>query len=183
MTGKNLSEIVAAVGRPSSYSAMPEGKTLVQWQATGCHMAIVFDATGQFAGITHQYAQYAPARDYRGWLWFFGIAAATIFVAFVVDSSWRQTRSPNQLVPIEMQEFAKHCEDAFSGTVQCRIADVSRGLLTITGHSLTQDTAQTFLARQHSAAKKAGFETIRFWNGRRLPDVVFLEDFKVNKPK
>jgi hypothetical protein len=61
MTGKTNDEIMAAVGRPSSISSMAGGKRLLQWQATGCHMALLFDADGRFVEITHQHAQYAPA--------------------------------------------------------------------------------------------------------------------------
>jgi hypothetical protein len=31
---------------------------LMQWQATGCHMALLFRADGQFLKITHQYTDY-----------------------------------------------------------------------------------------------------------------------------
>jgi Holliday junction resolvasome RuvABC ATP-dependent DNA helicase subunit len=59
MTGKTSEEIIAAVGRPSSISSMAFGQTLMQWQAPGCHMALVFRVDGRFVKITHQYAQYA----------------------------------------------------------------------------------------------------------------------------
>jgi hypothetical protein len=59
MTGRTADEIVAVVGRPSSISSMAFGQTLLQWQAIGCHMALLFDADGRFVKITHQYAQYA----------------------------------------------------------------------------------------------------------------------------
>lgn len=58
MTGKTANEIVAVVGRPTSISSMAGGMTLMQWQATGCHMALLFRADGQFAKITHQFANY-----------------------------------------------------------------------------------------------------------------------------
>lgn len=63
MTGKTVDEIIAVVGNPSSYSSMAGGQTLVQWQATGCHMALLFGHDGKVVKITHQYAQYdaAPA--------------------------------------------------------------------------------------------------------------------------
>lgn len=60
MTGKTAEEIIAVVGPPSSISSMALGQTLMQWQATGCHVALLFGANGQFVKITHQYAQYAP---------------------------------------------------------------------------------------------------------------------------
>jgi stage V sporulation protein K len=58
MAGKTADEIIAVVGRPSSISSMAAGLTLMQWQATGCHMALVFRADGQFLKISHQYANY-----------------------------------------------------------------------------------------------------------------------------
>ena len=58
MTGKTANEIAAVVGRPTSISSMAGGMTLMQWQATGCHMALLFRADGQFLKITHQYANY-----------------------------------------------------------------------------------------------------------------------------
>jgi hypothetical protein len=61
MTGKTADEIIAVVGPPSSLSSMAGGKTLMQWMATGCHMSLLFDASGRFERITHQHAQYAPA--------------------------------------------------------------------------------------------------------------------------
>jgi hypothetical protein len=54
MTGKTRNEIQAVVGPPNSISAMAGGKVLCQWMATGYHIAILFDSTGQFIKITHQ---------------------------------------------------------------------------------------------------------------------------------
>jgi hypothetical protein len=59
MTGKTADEIIAVVGRPVSISSMAAGQTLLQWQATGCHMALLFGPDGKFLKITHQYANYA----------------------------------------------------------------------------------------------------------------------------
>ena len=54
LAGKTKDEIVAAIGPPTSISSLPNGKTLLQWQATGCHMALRF--TGEVCdGLTHQY--------------------------------------------------------------------------------------------------------------------------------
>jgi hypothetical protein len=61
MTGKTADEIIAVVGRPSAVSSMAFGQTLLQWQAPGCHMALLFDVNGRFVKISHQYAQYAAA--------------------------------------------------------------------------------------------------------------------------
>jgi len=56
MTGKTADEIIAGVGPPRSRSSIAHGRMLLQWQATGYHMAILFDASGRFAKITHEYA-------------------------------------------------------------------------------------------------------------------------------
>lgn len=56
MTGMTSEQIIAKVGPPTSRSAMAGGKTLLQWQATGYHIAIRFDANQVFDGITHEYA-------------------------------------------------------------------------------------------------------------------------------
>lgn len=54
LSGRTEAEIVAAVGQPSSRSAMPEGKTLLQWQPTGYHIALLFK-DGVCEGVTHEY--------------------------------------------------------------------------------------------------------------------------------
>jgi hypothetical protein len=61
MTGKTAGEITTGVGSPSSISSMVKGQKLMQWQATGCHIAVLFDADERFIKITHQFAQYQPA--------------------------------------------------------------------------------------------------------------------------
>ena len=62
MTGKTAAEITATVGvEPTSISSMAHGMTLLQWQATGCHMALLFGPDGKLVKITHEYANYAPA--------------------------------------------------------------------------------------------------------------------------
>jgi hypothetical protein len=61
MTGMSLDDIIREVGHPTSYGAVGNGRTLVQWQATGCHMAILFDREMRFLSIQHQYANYQPA--------------------------------------------------------------------------------------------------------------------------
>lgn len=59
MRGKTAGEVIAVVGQPTSISSMADGKTLLQWQATGCHMALLFGADERFVKITHQYAHYS----------------------------------------------------------------------------------------------------------------------------
>jgi hypothetical protein len=58
MAGMTSAQIIAAVGNPSSVSSMAHGQTLLQWQATGCHMAMLFGPDDKLVKITHQYAKY-----------------------------------------------------------------------------------------------------------------------------
>ena len=60
MTGRSAEEIIASVGSPNSISTMAHNQRLLQWQATGCHMALLFDDKDRFVKITHQHAQYRP---------------------------------------------------------------------------------------------------------------------------
>jgi len=54
LQGKTKDEIISAVGQPSSISVAGPDQTLLQWQATGCHMALLF--TGDICdGITHEH--------------------------------------------------------------------------------------------------------------------------------
>jgi len=56
LAGRTKDEIIAEVGPPTSVSGLPDGKTLLQWQATGCHMALRFN--GDICdGITHEHLQ------------------------------------------------------------------------------------------------------------------------------
>lgn len=57
MRGKAASEIISAVGAPSSISNLANGKRLRQWSAVGYRMAILFDVQDQVERITHQYAK------------------------------------------------------------------------------------------------------------------------------
>jgi hypothetical protein len=54
LQGRTKQEIVASVGRPTSFSALTGNQTLLQWQATGFHIALIFD--GEICGgVTHEY--------------------------------------------------------------------------------------------------------------------------------
>jgi|ERR1039458_2855718 hypothetical protein len=55
MIGKTADEITAYVGPPTSRSLMADDYLLLQWQATGYHIAILFDAKGRFVKITSEY--------------------------------------------------------------------------------------------------------------------------------
>jgi hypothetical protein len=56
MTGKTADDVTAYVGPPTSRSSMANDYLLLQWQATGYHIAILFDAKGRFVKITSEYA-------------------------------------------------------------------------------------------------------------------------------
>nr|AGY30836.1 hypothetical protein [uncultured bacterium] len=54
IAGRSKQEIIQAVGQPSSFSALAENQTLLQWQATGYHIALSF--TGEVCnGVTHEH--------------------------------------------------------------------------------------------------------------------------------
>ncbi|MFO1372011.1 MAG: hypothetical protein U1F42_06325 [Candidatus Competibacteraceae bacterium] len=55
IVGKTKQEIVASIGPPSSFSTVSGGKTLLQWQATGYHIALLFDRD-VCEGVTHEYS-------------------------------------------------------------------------------------------------------------------------------
>lgn len=57
MKGKPFAEIKDAVGLPTSTSNQANGTRLRQWQATGFHMAILFDQQDQVLRITHQFTK------------------------------------------------------------------------------------------------------------------------------
>lgn len=55
LPGKTKEEIIAVVGPPSSVSAAPEGKTVLQWMAPGYHVALLFEGEACL-GITHEFS-------------------------------------------------------------------------------------------------------------------------------
>ena len=55
LSGKSRREIEAAVGTPNSVSAMPNG-LLLQWMASGYHIALIFDNEGICQGVSHEHA-------------------------------------------------------------------------------------------------------------------------------
>jgi len=54
LKGRTRREIVKAVGDPSQETALPDGRTLLQWRATGYHIALVFAKNGRCDGVTHE---------------------------------------------------------------------------------------------------------------------------------
>lgn len=55
LAGKSKDEIIAVVGAPNSISALPDGKAILQWMATGYHIALIFN--GEVCeGVSHEFA-------------------------------------------------------------------------------------------------------------------------------
>ncbi len=54
IAGKTLAEVKAKCGAPSSVSAMGNGTTLYQWQATSYHIALLFDDKDVCIGISSE---------------------------------------------------------------------------------------------------------------------------------
>jgi hypothetical protein len=57
LKGMTRREIVKAVGQPGTETQLPDGRTLLQWRATGYHIALVFEANGRCVGVTHEYGR------------------------------------------------------------------------------------------------------------------------------
>jgi hypothetical protein len=55
LAGKTEAEITEAVGLPVSRSAMVDGGVLLQWQASGFHIALIFDENRICKGISHEF--------------------------------------------------------------------------------------------------------------------------------
>lgn len=53
LRGMNVHDIIRVVGNPQAESQMANGTRLIQWQVTGCHVALLF-AGDECLGITHQ---------------------------------------------------------------------------------------------------------------------------------
>jgi hypothetical protein len=84
MTGKTADEVIAAVRcQPISISSMADGGTLLQWQATGCHMALLFDRHGDFVKITHEYANFESNSEPQFDPMITGVIAAVGIVAII----------------------------------------------------------------------------------------------------
>ena len=54
LQGKRKHEIIARVGPPCSFRAVSDGKSLLQWQATGYDISLLFNGE-TCEGVTHEY--------------------------------------------------------------------------------------------------------------------------------
>jgi len=57
LAGKTKAQIISVAGQPNSISVLPGGKTLLQWMATGYHIALTFN--GEICeGVSHEFANH-----------------------------------------------------------------------------------------------------------------------------
>ena len=61
MVGKSERDIEVAVCSPNAISSMADGRRLLQWQATGYHIAILFGPDHRFMRITHESVHHTTA--------------------------------------------------------------------------------------------------------------------------
>lgn len=54
LKGRTRREIVKAVGEPGSETTLPDGRTLLEWRATGYNIALLFERNGRCFGVTHE---------------------------------------------------------------------------------------------------------------------------------
>jgi hypothetical protein len=54
LKGRTRKEIVKVVGEPTSETTLPDGRTLLEWRATGYHIALLFEKNGRCFGVTHE---------------------------------------------------------------------------------------------------------------------------------
>jgi hypothetical protein len=66
LTGRTRREIVKAVGEPGSETTLADGRTLLQWRATGYHIALVFEKNGRCFGVTHENGRRVTSGSRRG---------------------------------------------------------------------------------------------------------------------
>ena len=55
VVGLPLDQVIAKVGCPTAVSSLANGQKLVQWQATGYHIAMTFDVENKCLGIDHEF--------------------------------------------------------------------------------------------------------------------------------
>ena len=65
LKGRTRRDIVKAVGEPATETTLPDGRTLLQWRATGYHIALVFEKNGRCFGVTHENGRRVQARPVK----------------------------------------------------------------------------------------------------------------------
>jgi hypothetical protein len=66
LKGRTRREIVKAVGEPATETALPDGRTPLQWRTTGYHIALVFEKNGRCLGVTHEIGRRIRQTPARG---------------------------------------------------------------------------------------------------------------------
>ena len=66
LKGMTRKEIVRSVGEPGTETPLPDGRTLLQWRATGYHIALVFEKNGRCFGVTHENGRRVTAGSSQG---------------------------------------------------------------------------------------------------------------------
>jgi hypothetical protein len=61
LKGMTRREIEKVAGPPNQVTPLPDGRTLLQWRATGYHIALVFEKNGRCFGVTHEYGRRVAA--------------------------------------------------------------------------------------------------------------------------
>jgi hypothetical protein len=156
ISGKTVEEIIAVVGPPSSITSMAFGQTLMQWQATGCHMALLFGPDGRFVKITHEYAHFAPAppptdssrqspQPSRGLVWIVGIFWVLLVMVLVVLGQMAKHGPLNPSLPVNLsqdEQSEKQRENRMQTEQGAR--EATRKALLEDPHSHSQTTGEIF---------------------------------------
>ena len=91
MSGKTLDDVVSVVGPPSSSSSIAFGHTLLQWQATGCHVALLFDRNNQFVSVRHaEYESPPPLKSNAIVKVVIGLGAVLILISLAASIGSRR---------------------------------------------------------------------------------------------
>jgi hypothetical protein len=87
LTGKTEREIQDATCSPTSIASMAHGNRLLQWQATGYHIAILFGPDHRFLKVSSEYANHPapPEVDYLAGLIALGAIVAVAVVLVILN--------------------------------------------------------------------------------------------------
>ena len=83
LDGRTCEQIISAVGDPCAVVPMSEGRILLEWQATGCRMGLLFDCDRRFVDVAHEFAQYGPVASDSGFIDTGAVRVVTAFVGIV----------------------------------------------------------------------------------------------------
>jgi hypothetical protein len=54
LKGQSRKAIESKVGPAAQETPLPDGRILLQWRATGYHIALIFEKNGRCVGVTHE---------------------------------------------------------------------------------------------------------------------------------